>query len=344
MGFTASDADPCLFSTGKGTQRVYVLVHVDDGLIIGAKKTVQAALAAIAGAFDIKDIGEAVYFLGLEIHRDRTRGLLRLGQPKYARSILERFGMENCKAVVTPLEANVHLGRGQGEAVTDEFPYAELVGSLLYLTVNTRPDLAHAASVLSRFMSCATQEHWKAAKRVLRYIAGSLDRGLVYTCGAPLIEVYTDSDYAGDPDSCKSTSGAVVLSRGGAVVWGSKLQTVAAASTCEAEYVAAAAAVKEVLWLRKLMGEMSGEMSREHLYGDDQTALVIMQQHTPGAAGRTKHIDVAYHFVRHTVLQGDIEAVFVKTEDMKADMLTKAVPGPRQESGAAGTGLQMLWK
>jgi hypothetical protein len=81
MGFTASDADPCLFITGKGMQRVYVLVHVDDGLIIGAKKTVQAALAAIAGAFDIKDIGEAVYFLGLEIHRDRTRGLLWLGQP-----------------------------------------------------------------------------------------------------------------------------------------------------------------------------------------------------------------------------------------------------------------------
>ena len=212
-------------------------------------------MAPIAGAFDIKDTGEAAYFLGLEIHRDRTRGLLWLGQPKYARSILELFGMENCKAVAKPLEANVHLGLGQGEALIDEFPYAELVGSLLYLTVNTRPDLAHAASVLSRFMSCATQEHWKAAKRVLRYLAGSLVRGLVYTCGAPLIVAYTESDYAGDPDSCKSTSGAAVLSRGGAVVWRSKLQMVVAASTCEAVYVAAAAAVKEVLSVRKLMGE-----------------------------------------------------------------------------------------
>ena len=238
----------------------------------------------------------------------------------------------------------MHLGRGQGESLTDEFPYAELVGSLLYLTVNTRPDLAHAAGVLSRFMSCATQDHWKAAKRVLRYLAGSLDRGLVHRRGAPLIEAYTDSDYAGDPDSRKSTSGAVVLSHGGAVVWRSKLQSVVAASTCEAEYVAAAAAVKEVLWVRKLMGEMSGEMSRVRLYGDNQSALVLMQQHTPGAAGRTKYIDVAYHFVRHRVLQGNIEAVFVKTEDMKADMLTKAVPGPRQESGAAGMGLQMLWE
>ena len=188
IGFTAADADPCLFLTGKGMQSVYVLVHVDDGLIIGAKKTGQAAVAAIAGAFDIKDIGERVYFLGLDIDRDRTRGLLWLEQPKYARSILERFGMETCKAVTTPLEANAPLCRGQGEALTDEFPFAEFVGSLLYLTVNTRPDLAHAASVLGRFTSCATQVNWKAAKRVLRYLAESLDRGLVYKCGAPLVE------------------------------------------------------------------------------------------------------------------------------------------------------------
>ena len=232
----------------------------------------------------------------------------------------------------------MHLGRGQGESLKDEFPYAELVGSLLYLIVNVRPDLAHSADVLSRFMSCVTQDHWTPAKRVLWYLAGSLDRGLVCRRGAPRIEAYTDSHYAGDPGSRKSTSGAVVLSHGGAVVWLSKLQSVVAASTCEAEYVAAAAAVKEVLWVCKLMGEMCGEMSRVCLYGDDQSALVVTQQHTPGAAGRTKRIDVTYHFERHRVLQGGIEAVLVNTEDKKADMLTKAVPGPWQESGAAGMG------
>lgn len=120
---------------------------------------------------------------------------------------------------------------------------------------------------------------------------------------------------------------------GGAVVWRSKLQTVVAASKCEAEYIAAAAAAKEALWVRKLRGEISGSVQRIRLYGDNQSALALMKQYSPRASGRTKHIDVAYHFVRHRVMQGDIEALFVGTQDMKADMRTQAVNGPKMEAG-----------
>lgn len=342
LGFTASDADPCMFYRGDAAERVYLLIYVDDGIIIGRQQEVRAALADIAGAFEIKDVGNVSYFLGLQLRRDRARGQIWLGQPKYARDMLERFGMSDCKPVVTPLEANTHLGCSDGEPVSSDTPYAELVGSLLYLTVNTRPDLAFSAGVLSRFVAAPSDMHWKAAKRVLRYIAGTLDRGITYQRGQVEVEAYTDADYAGELDSRKSTSGAVVLMRGGPVVWKSKLQTVVAASTCEAEYVAAAAAAKEALWVRKLLGEMSGQVQRIPLYGDNQSALVLMKQHTSGASGRTKHIDVPFHFVRHRVMQGDLEAVFVPTDEMKADILTKALPGPKHEAGACALGLKVF--
>ena len=340
IGFTASDADPCLFFRGDGEHRVYVLVHVDDGIVVGYRAAVQAAMAAIAGAFDVKIIGEARFFLGLEIRRDRDLGLLWLGQTKYVHDMLERFGMTECKAVSTPLEANVHLGRDGGVCVDEHVPYAELVGSLLYLVVNTRPDLSYAVGVLSRFMACAGEVHWKAAKRVLRYIAGTSDRGITYRRGEPAFCAYSDSDYAGDPDARKSTSGMVALMYGGVVMWRSKLQTVVAASTCEAEYIAFAAATKDVLWLRKLLAEMQGRVQRLQICGDNQSALALMRQHSPGAAGRTKHIDTAFHFVRHRVMQGDVEAIFVRTSEMKADLMTKALPGPGLEQGAAGLGLR----
>lgn len=342
LGFTASDADPCMFYKGAEGDKIYLLIYVDDGILIGAKKNIQAALAAIAGAFDIKDIGEVTYFLGLQLRRDWDQGKIWLGQPKYARDMLDRFGMTDCKAVRSPMEVNTRLSRHDGVLVDPDTPYAELVGSLLYLTVNTRPDLAFAAGVLSRFVSAPTDVHWKAAKRVLRYIAGTLDRGVVYQRGHARIEAYTDADYAGEQDTRKSTSGAVVLMHGGAVVWKSKLQTVVAASTCEAEYVAAAAAAKEVLWVRKLLAELTGRVQRIPFFGDNQSALVLMKQHTPGAAGRTKHIDVAFHFVRHRVMQGDLEAIYVATDQMKADLLTKALPGPKHEEGAVALGLRMI--
>lgn len=339
MGFTASEADPCMFYRGHGEERVYILIYVDDGIIIGNRQMVQAALAAIAGAFQIKDVGEPTYFLGLQLQRDREAGKIWLGQPKYARDMLERFGMSACRPVTSPMELNLHLSRSETPA-GDEIPYAELVGSLLYLTTNTRPDLAFSVGVLSRFVSNPSAVHWRAAKRVLRYLAGTLDRGVVYQRGGPGVEAYTDADYAGETDTRKSTSGTVVLMCGGAVVWRSKLQTVVAASTCEAEYIAAAAAAKELLWVRKLLGEMAGQVQRIRLYGDNQSSLVLMKQHTPGASGRTKHIDVAYNFVRHRVMQGDIEPVFVGTEEMKADILTKALSGPKHEGGAVAMGLQ----
>lgn len=342
LGFAASDADPCMFYRGADVERVYLLIYVDDGIIIGRQKEVQAALADIAGAFDIKDVGEVSYFLGLQLRRNRAQGQIWLGQPKYARDMLQRFGMSDCKPVVTPLEANTHLGCSDGEPVESDIPYAELVGSLLYLTVNTRPDLAFSAGVLSRFVAAPSDVHWKAAKRVLRYIAGTLDRGIQYQKGQVEVEAFTDADYAGEQDSRKSTSGAVVLMRGAPVVWKSKLQTVVAASTCEAEYIAAAAAAKEALWVRKLIGEMSGQVQRIPLYGDNQSALVLMKQHTSGASGRTKHIDVPFHFVRHRVMQGDLEAVYVPTDEMKADILTKALPGPKHEAGACALGLKVF--
>jgi hypothetical protein len=163
---------------------------------------------------------------------------------------------------------------------------------------------------------------------VLRYLKGTAELGLLYRQGGGRLIGYSDADYAGDQVKRRSTSGYVFLQAGSAVLWGSKLQTTVAASTCEAELIAGARAVKEALWLRKLMHDLIGSWMTVDLNMDNQSALVLLKNPAAGAQNRTKHVDVAYNFARHRVCAGDIAAYFVQTQDMIADVFTKQLPGP----------------
>ena len=167
--------------------------------------------------FDCHDLGVAQYFLGMSI--ERQPGKLWLGQPKYARDILERFGMSDCKPRRIPLDVNLKISK-EGEQLdsAEAARYPEIVGSLLYLTGCTRPDLAQSVGVLSRYMSAPTKEHMSAAKQVLRYLAGTVDLGLMYEQGDGIVRGYCDADYAGDQDKRRSTSGYVFLLNGRGVV------------------------------------------------------------------------------------------------------------------------------
>ena len=139
------------------------------------------------------------------------------------------------------------------------YPYAEVVGSLLYLSVCTRPDIAQAVGALARHVGKPTMRHWLALKGVLRYLAGTQDYGLVFTGSKSSLEVYCDVDYAGDPDTRRSTTGYVFIMYGGVVSWSSRLQPSVALSTAEAEHMAAAAATKEALWLRTLLKDLESQ-------------------------------------------------------------------------------------
>jgi hypothetical protein len=217
------------------------------------------------------------------------------------------------------------------------FPYAQLVGSLLYLANCTRPDIAHVAGVLSRFMSAPTTEHWRLAKAALAYLAGTPELGLTFG-GKPLeLCGYCDANYAGDIDTRRSTSGFVFLLGGGAVAWASKCQPTVATSTVEAEYMAAAFASKEALWLRKLCADLEITCDCVPIACDNQGAIKLSKHAI--ASQRSKHIDIIYHFIRERTMRREITLYYISTELQLADFLTKAVPPDKFTHCRDGIGL-----
>jgi hypothetical protein len=336
-GYVGSAVDPCLFMKGEGKACVYIIVHVDDALLVGEAAAVQSAKSDISKLFDIKDLGSATYFLGKEIIQ--TEQGIWIGQTRYASDLLTKFSMFDSKPAISPMAHGEVLSKQFGMPLDPKVPYAELVASLLYLSTNTRPDIAYAVGVLSRFMSKPMDKHWTAAKRVLRYLAGTYTLGLFYARDRRDVSAYSDADFAGDVDQRKSTSGMVVVMNGAAIMWRSKLQSIVTTSTCEAEYVSASDAAKEVLWLSKLLCEISSKFKKLTLHVDNQSALSLMRLHHAGTSGRTKHIDVNYHFLRDRVIRGDLDVDFVATEEQVADGLTKVLNGSRMKASKAALGL-----
>ena len=221
----------------------------------------EIAKKKVADCFEIKDMGSAKYFLGLEIIRNPDQSI-SLSQRKYAREVLVRFGMEDSKPQSTPLEVGVSLSKKEGTTLEDTSEYSEVLGSPMYLACNTRPDLCHSVSMLARFMSQPTDLHWQALKRILRYLKGSVDRCITYATTSkqevPSVVTFSDADFAADKDKRRSTTGTVVTINGRAILWMSKLQSIVATSAAEAEFIAAVAATKESLSVRKMLSEIYG--------------------------------------------------------------------------------------
>jgi hypothetical protein len=366
LGFQASEADPGLFfldeckhtkqQSGGSTareeltllgeeepcRRVVVLVYVDDILIAAKEKAqIEKIKKGLMAKFDSRDLGEAKLFLGMVISRDRNKRLLRLSHEVMVKNLVTKFGLGDARDKSVPIHVSVHLSKEEGELLDlSRFPYPELIGSLMYLSVTTRPDICQAVGALARYMATPTDKHWNVAKGVLRYLLGTADLGLVYgdvskeTGG---LVGYCDADFAGDLDTRRSTTGYVYLLNGGAISWSSRLQPTVAASTTEAEYMAGAYSVKEGLWLRKLMRDLGHPLKVLEIRGDNQSALKLMKH--PIASQRSKHIDVIYHFVRERVEMGEVNFTYIKTEDMVADILTKPLPESKFEKCRKEMGL-----
>jgi hypothetical protein len=205
-----------------------------------------------------------------------------------------------------------------------QYPYISIVGSLIYLALTTRPDIAYAARVLARFNSNPGLSHWQAAKYVLCYLKGTVSHKLIYspsTSSEPFI-TYSDSDHGGNPDNGRSTGGYVVKIGSRAVSWSSKLQSLVALSTTEAEHIAAVEAGKEILWMHQLMGELGYNTSGPSvLRMDNQSAIAVSKN--PKHYGKMKHLSLCLFWLRDTVQDGLIAPTFVATQDMAADVFTK---------------------
>jgi hypothetical protein len=220
---------------------------------------------------------------------------------------------------------------------TNIYPYRELVGSLMHLAVTVRPDIAFAVGALARYMASPSLVHWQAAKGVLRYLSGTDDCGITYGPNKSGLIGYCDADYAGDIDTRRSTSGYVFVLNGGAITWQSKRQQTVAASTTEAEYMSAAVAVKEGLWLRKLLVDLGFDLGTVSIMADNQSAIKLLRN--PVFSARSKHIDVIHHFARERVLRKEVAFKYISTDKMLADVFTKPLSGIKHKFCCMGMGV-----
>ena len=327
MGFSASEADPGLYTADLKDGRVYILVYVDDILIVAKSiDAVNHIKVRLSGIFDVRDLGEANQFLGIKISRSRPSQSLQINQQRMITQLVEKYGLKEAKTKSVPMSPDIRLVAATEDNVLDKevFQYSELVGSLLYLSVCTRPDITYAVGALARHMSKPTMEHWTAAKAVLRYLAGTTNLGIVFTRTAEAVEGYCDADYAGDVNTRRSTTGFVFILNGGAISWSSKLQPTVAVSTAEAEYMAAAQSVKEALWLRTLLKEFELNTGTLKINSDNQGALKLMKH--PMSSAKSKHIDVIHHFARERIQRKEVNFEYCSTDLMVADCMTKALP------------------
>jgi hypothetical protein len=326
FGFVPSSADPTLYVLHKAGQTAYLLTYVDDLLIVGQDLNLLHRIQAhIKAHFAATAMGPAKRFLGIEITRDSTAGTLTITQRRMILDIAERYGQLDARAVSTPLAPGTALTKLTDTSGYSEFPLAEVVGALMHVAVCTRPDIAYAVGMLGRHTATPDNTHYTAAMHIIRYLKSTANHGLTYhrgTASSPFAaSAFCDSDYAGDIATRRSTTGYAILAAGALVTWSSKLQPTVAASTAEAEYIAAAAAAKEALWMRQLLTDMGWPQACLPVGCDNQAALALLNN--PIIGTKTKHIDVAHHFTRERIERGELRYYYVPTHSNAADGLTK---------------------
>ena len=324
LGFIKSEFEQSLYLKRSDGETLIVGVYVDDLIVTGSSSDViETFKTEMTQEFDMSNLGSLSSYLGIEVKQGEN--FIFLSQTGYAKKVLQHAKLGECNAVATPLEARVKFTNEEGRSTVNSTVYRSLIGSLRYLT-HTRPDLLFSVGILSRYMESPTLEHYNGVKRILRYIKGTKDFGLLYKKGDMRGELigFSDSDFAGDCHDRKSTSGYIFLFGGMAVSWSSQKQSIVALSSCEAEYIAATSATCQAIWMSRLIRELtSNEVSMAKLMVDNQSAITLSKN--TGHHNRTKHIDTRYHFIRECVENKRIEISFVRTEDQLADILTKAL-------------------
>lgn len=324
LGFKPTYADNCVFHNPHS--RLYLCIYVDDGLIFGPNATtLETPIRYLKEHFDIRVV-TGTAFIGMEI-MPIERGFF-VHQQHYAKEILERFQMSNCAPVSAPLETGHQLTMISETDKDLDCPYREAIGALQFLAGNTRPDLLHCVALLAKFSACPKEKHWAAIKRVLRYLRGTLSLGIKFEKENKLKPIaYTDADWASDATNRKSISGSLILMSNGPIIFRSAQQQLVALSTTEAEFIAAADTVKELIWMRTMLKELRVDHERAELRCDSQTAIRLIKN--PEFHRRTKHIDIKYHFIREHWNNETFTILYVSTDEQLADYLTKAVPRKR---------------
>lgn len=323
INYVASKVEPCLYTKSVGNCKTYIALYVDDFFIFTNDVSEMEYLKSVlASHFQLKDLGEIKQCLGMNVHIDKIKGVVVLSQEKYVTQLLKKFNMTECKPAVTPMEVKLHVNKS--EKCNEQLPYQQLIGSLMYLVMLTRPDIAFSVGFLSQYNNSYNLEHWSYAKRVLRYLKKTKDYALVYTKnGNSKLEGYADADWGSNIIDRKSFTGICFTLSGAAISWASKKQKTVALSSTEAECMSLTEACREVIYLRRLLCEITDEIYTVNVFNDNQGAIKLSASNT--FHNRTKHMDVRFYFCRDCVNNNIVKFHYLETASLPADLLTKSL-------------------
>ncbi|KAH9656751.1 hypothetical protein KPL70_022797 [Citrus sinensis] len=334
-GFEANVIDECVYHKFSGSKHIFLVLYVDDILLatndIGILHDTKSFLSK---HFEMKDLGDVSFVLGIEIHRDRSRGILGLSQRNYIDKVLKKFGMQNSKPSDTLVAKGDKFSLSQCPKTNleiqemEKIHYSSAIVSLMYAQVCTRPDIAFIVGMLGRYLSNPGMDHWKTAKRVMRYLQRTKEYMLTYRRSDQLeIIGYSDSDFAGCQDSRRSTSGYIYMLAGGAISWRSAKQTLVASSTMAAEFVACYEASNQGIWLRNFVTGLrilEGVEKPLKIFCDNKSSVLYFNNNR--SSTKSKHIDIKFLVVKERVQSGQISIEHIGTNSMIADPLTKGLP------------------
>jgi len=328
IGFEQCLTDPCVLRFMMGDEVIgMIVIHVDDILYAGLKRLAEYLLQELGNLLPTKNLGEVNFFLGCAFRRDREAGTIEISQESYIRSVLERFNI--CRTSSIPASPANNYRSVKDDVEAGDVPFREVVGSLMWIANQTRPDISNAVRAVARHSHEPKKSHWKAAQKILNYLLETAHLGLKFKRDASVdvgTLVYVDADFASKANDRRSVSGAVLLVAGMIVAWFSRTQKCITLSTSEAEYVGMGDGVKEALFVNGLLVFLrpSDKIGKIQVLEDNEGAIALAEN--PLSSGNSKHIDIRHHFLRSLTEDGVLAIKHVPSELQHADILTKALP------------------
>jgi hypothetical protein len=334
INFKACKKDPCIYTKKSIRNNIIILgLFVDDiivSYVLDDETEWKDIKKTMMEKYDITDMGAVSNILGMHVQRDSYNNIY-VDQQTYIHEKLNTFNMKECVPVSTPGDVNIMLNTNADLA--DVKLYRSIIGSLIYVSVCTRPDVTHAVNICSRFMTKPTITHMQAAKRILRYLRGNIEYGLKYNNNIStngnkvVVSGYSDADWGGDKYDRKSTTGYCTFVNGNLISWNTKKQPTVALSTAEAELMAIVELAKEVTWLCSVLEEMNYQVEKPScILSDNLSAIKIAQNDIEH--DRTKHIDIKYYYIRDEIINNNIQVKWINSQQQLADIFTKALLTP----------------
>lgn len=334
-GFKRLECESCIYfrSTDQGT--IIAALHVDDFLSIASSKAENDRFKdQMRQVWTISDLGTPRFVVGIAVEWDRLNHTVKLSQTALIDKVINQFGQKDASPLSLPMDPNTRLRCVDRTALSsDELrilertPYRQLVGCLLYLAISTRPDIAFGVQQLTQYLDCYTTLHWNAAIRLVRYLKGTRDLRLQLGGKEETIKLtgFTDSDWASCPDMRRSVGGYAWNLGSGVISWAVRKQRTVAASSCEAEYMAAFECTQECIWLRTLLRDIGHDTTSAptRIFCDNDSAIALSED--PLLHARVKHIDIKYHFLRERVQSNELVLHRFPSKENTADIFTKAL-------------------